>query len=267
MIDDVRVEPGTPARIAERDTADTLGLGDKIAGKIRLAELNERLDHLQQTLYAEGSQSLLLVLQGLDASGKDGVIRSVFRGVNPQGCQFASFKAPTTTERAHDYLWRVHAELPRRGHIGIFNRSHYEDIVAVRIFGLAPEEVWRRRPGHINDWERMLTDERTTIVKVFLNVSKEEQRLRLQERIDDPRKRWKFDRDDLELRRRFDEVIAAYEEALTETSTAWAPWHVVPADRNWVKSTAVAQLLVDALERMNPQIPAAQPGIEGLVVE
>ena len=267
MIETLRVEPGTAAGIAERDAADTLELGGKDAAKVRLAQLNERLDDLQQILYGEGRQSLLLVLQGLDASGKDGVIRSVFRGVNPQGCHVASFKSPTTTELAHDYLWRVHAQLPRRGHIGIFNRSHYEDIVAVRIFELAPEEVWRRRSDHINEWERMLTDERTTIVKVFLNVSKEEQRLRLQERIDDPLKRWKFERNDLELRRRFDEVIAAYEEALTETSTAWAPWHVVPADRNWVKSTAVAQLLVDALERMGPQLPAAEPGIEGLVVE
>ena len=214
-----------------------------------------------------GSSSEIAASRECDASGKDGVIRSVFRGVNPQGCQFASFKAPSSTELAHDYLWRVHAQLPRRGHIGIFNRSHYEDIVAVRIFELAPEEVWRRRAGHINDWERMLSDERTTIVKVFLNVSKEEQRLRLQERIDDPLKRWKFDRDDLKLRRRFDDVIAAYEDALTETSTAWAPWHVVPADRNWVKSTAVAELLVATLERMDPQIPAAQPGIESLVVE
>jgi PPK2 family polyphosphate:nucleotide phosphotransferase len=267
MIEMLRVEPGSAARIAERDAADTLDLVDKPTAKERLRALNDRLAELQQVLYAEGTRSILLLLQGLDASGKDGVIRSVFRGVNPQGCQVASFKAPTTTELAHDYLWRVHAQLPPRGSLGIFNRSHYEDIVTVRVRNLAPEEVWRRRSSHINAWERMLTDEGMAIVKVFLNVSKEEQRIRLQERIDDPLKRWKFNRGDLEIRRRFDELVAAYEEALTETSTPWAPWHVVPADRNWVKSVAVGQLLVRALERMDPQIPDAEPGIEGLVVE
>jgi PPK2 family polyphosphate:nucleotide phosphotransferase len=267
VIEALRVEPGTAARIVERDPGDTLELVDKASAKERLRHLNKRLADLQHALYAEGTRSLLLVLQGLDASGKDGLIRAVFRGVNPQGCYVASFKAPTTTELAHDYLWRVHAQLPPRGGIGIFNRSHYEDIVAVRTWNLAPEEVWRRRGSHICAWERMLTEEGTTIVKVFLNVSKEEQRVRLQERIDDPLKRWKFNRDDLEARRRFDDTIVAYEEALTETSTAWAPWHVVPADRNWVKSVAVGQLLVTALESMDPQIPAAEPGIEGLVVE
>ena len=207
-----------------------------------------------------------MILQGLDASGKDGVIRSVFKGVSPQGTRVVSFKAPTSTELAHDYLWRVHAELPARGEIGIFNRSHYEDVVAVRMLELAPEAVWRRRTGHIREWERMLTDEGTAIVKVFLNVSQDEQRERLQERIDDPEKRWKFRRADLDVRARFDEYVEAYEEALTETSTAWAPWHVVPADRNWVKATAVAQLLVDELERIDPQLPPAEPGIESLVV-
>ncbi len=262
----LRVEPGTPARITERDPRDTLGL-DKARGKKLLGELNTKLDVLQRRLFAEGSRSLLLVLQGLDASGKDGVIRSVLTGVSPQGCRVVSFKAPTATELAHDYLWRVHAQLPARGELAVFNRSHYEDIVAVRMWELAPEEVWRRRGGHIRDWERMLTDEGTTIVKVFLNVSKDEQRKRLQERIEHPEKRWKFNRDDLEARRRFDDYIAAYEEAITETSTDWAPWHVVPADRNWVKAVAVAELLVDELERLDPQFPSPDPGIESLVVE
>jgi PPK2 family polyphosphate:nucleotide phosphotransferase len=266
MIASLRVEPGTQARIAERDPRYTLGL-DKGRAKDQLRELHARLDVLQRRLYAEGTRSLLLVLQGLDASGKDGVIRSVFAGLSPQGCRVVSFKVPTSTELAHDYLWRVHAQLPARGELGIFNRSHYEDIVAVRMRQLAPEEVWRRRAGHIRKWERMLTDEGASIVKVFLNVSKDEQRVRLQERIDDPEKRWKFRLEDLEARRQFDEYIAAYEEALTDTSTDWAPWHVVPADRNWVKAVAVAQLLVDELERLDPQLPAAQPGIEGLVVE
>jgi PPK2 family polyphosphate:nucleotide phosphotransferase len=262
----LRVEPGTPARITERDPRDTLGL-DKAQGKKLLGELNTKLDLLQRRLFAEGSRSLLLVLQGLDASGKDGVIRSVFTGVSPQGCRVVSFKAPTATELAHDYLWRVHAQLPARGELAVFNRSHYEDIVAVRMWELAPEEVWRGRPGHIRDWERMLTDEGTTIVKVFLNVSKDEQRKRLQERIEHPEKRWKFNRADLEARRRFDDYIAAYEEAITETSTDWAPWHVVPADRNWVKAVAVAELLVDELERLDPRFPEAEPGIESLAIE
>jgi polyphosphate kinase 2 (PPK2 family) len=170
------------------------------------------------------------------------------------------------TELAHDYLWRVHAQLPARGELVVFNRSHYEDVVAVRMHHLAPEKTWRRRPGHICEWERMLTDEGTAIVKVFLNVSKEEQRKRLQERIDDPEKRWKFRRDDVDVWKHYDEYIAAYEETLTETSTEWAPWHVVPADHNWVKAFAVAQLLVDELERMDPQLPPPEPGIEGLVI-
>ena len=266
MTASLRVEPGTTPRLAERDTRDTLGL-DKPRGKEALRDLHDRLDVLQRRLFAEGRRSVLLVLQGLDASGKDGVIRSVFSGLSPQGCRVVSFKAPTTTELAHDFLWRVHAQLPVRGEIAIFNRSHYEDVVTVRIRGLAPEEVWRRRPGHIREWERMLVDEGTALVKVFLNVSKEEQRKRLQERIDHPEKRWKFRRADLEVRARFDEYLAAYEEALAETSTDWAPWHVVPADRNWVKAYAVAKLLLEELERLDPKLPDAEPGIESLVIE
>lgn len=267
MVAQLIVEPGSPAGIAARDTRDTLGLEDKDSAKKLRETLVERLDVLQQRLFAEATHSVLLVLQGIDASGKDGVIRAVFTGLNPQGCRVVSFRRPTSTELAHDYLWRVHAQLPARGEIGVFNRSQYEDIVAVRMFGLAPEAVWRRRSGHIREWERMLTDEGTAVVKVFLNVSKEEQRERLQERIDDPEKRWKFQKDDLKLRTRFDEYLAAYEEALTETSTEWAPWYVVPADRNWVKSTAVAQLLVNTLERLDPQLPQSEPGIETIRVE
>jgi PPK2 family polyphosphate:nucleotide phosphotransferase len=261
----LRVEPGSPAGLADRDPRDTLGL-EKESGKELLGALHERLEVLQQRLYAEAERSVLLVLQGLDASGKDGVIRSVFGGLNPQGCKAVSFRVPTATELAHDYLWRVHALLPARGEIGVFNRSHYEDIVAVRMHRLAPEAVWRKRSGHIREWERMLDDEGTALVKVFLHVSKEEQRERLQERIDDPEKRWKFRRDDLKVRERFDEYVAAYEDALTETSTDWAPWYVVPADRNWLKAAAVAQLLVDALERLDPHLPAPEPGSESLQV-
>jgi PPK2 family polyphosphate:nucleotide phosphotransferase len=266
MTASLRVEPGVKARLADRDTDDTLGL-DKARAKDALRDLHDRLDVLQRRLFAEGKRSVLLVLQGLDASGKDGVIRSVFSGLSPQGCRVVSFKAPTSTELAHDYLWRIHAALPARGEIGIFNRSHYEDVVTVRVQQLAPEEVWRQRSAHIREWERMLVDEGTSVVKVFLNVSKEEQRERFQERIDDPEKRWKFRREDLEVRARFDEYVAAYDEVLTETSTAWAPWYVAPADRNWVKAYAVAKLLVEELERLDPRLPPPEPGIEGLVIE
>jgi PPK2 family polyphosphate:nucleotide phosphotransferase len=266
LADAVRVPPGTPARIRERDPRDTLGL-DKAAGKELLAKLHERLVVLQQRLYAEAEHSVLLVLQGLDASGKDGVIRSVFSGLNPQSCRVVSFKAPTRTELAHDFLWRVHAVVPARGEIGAFNRSHYEDVVTVRVRNLAPEDVWRPRAGHIREWERRLSDEGTTLVKVFLNVSKEEQRKRLQKRIDDPEKRWKFKLEDLETRKQFDEFVAAYDEAITETSTEWAPWHVVPADRNWLKAAVVAELITEALERIDPQLPPADSAIEGLEIE
>jgi PPK2 family polyphosphate:nucleotide phosphotransferase len=267
VIDLLRVGPGERPRLAERDCADMLGFADKDAGEEALDDLRDRLDRLQQRLYAEQRHSILLVLQGLDAAGKDGVIRRVMTGLNPQGCRVASFRAPTSPELAHDYLWRVHAALPARGEIGIFNRSHYEDVVAARLHELAPDDVWRRRPAHLNDFERMLTDEGTAIVKVFLNVSREEQRLRLQERIDDPEKRWKFRHGDLEVRSRFDEYLAAYEDVIADTSTAWSPWHIVPADRNWVKATAVAALLVDALERIDPRLPDPEPGIEGLRID
>jgi PPK2 family polyphosphate:nucleotide phosphotransferase len=266
MLDRLRVKPGERARLADRDARDTLGL-DKDEAHARIDELRTRIDELQYLLHAESTRSVLLVLQGLDASGKDGVIRLVFDGVNPQGVQVVSFKAPAGAELRHDYLWRIHAALPPRGTIGVFNRSHYEDIVTVGILGLAPKEVWSRRAGHIREFERMLVDEGTTIVKVFLNVSKEEQRERLQERIDDPGKRWKFRAGDLDVRARFEDFVAAYDDAISETSTEWAPWYVVPADRNWVKAYATARLVHDALERLSPRLPEPEAGIENAKVE
>lgn len=265
MLGRLRVDPGKPARIAGRRTDDELGL-EKEDGKRRLASLVARIDELQYRLYAEDRRSVLLVLQGLDASGKDGVVRRVFEGVNPTGVTVTSFRAPAGAELQHDYLWRIHQALPRRGTIGVFNRSHYEDVVAVRMFGIAPEEVWRSRYAHIRSFERMLVDEGTTLLKVFLNVSRDEQRRRLQERIDDPGKRWKFRRDDLKVRVRFDDWVAAWDEALTETSTEWAPWHVVPADRNWVKALAVAELVSGALEQLDPRLPDPEEGIAELRV-
>jgi PPK2 family polyphosphate:nucleotide phosphotransferase len=265
VLDRLRVDPGSPAAIAARDPSDRLGL-EKHEGESRLEELDERIDALQYRLYAEDRHSVLLILQGLDASGKDGVIRRVFAGVNPIGLEFTSFGVPAGAEVEHDYLWRIHAALPKRGRVGVFNRSHYEDVVAVRMRKLAPEDVWKRRYEHIRAFERMLVDEGTAIVKVFLNVSREEQRARLQERIDDPRKRWKFRRDDLVVRERFADWIAAWDDALSETSTDWAPWHVVPADRNWLKALAVAELLCATLERLDPQLPEPESGLDGLRV-
>jgi PPK2 family polyphosphate:nucleotide phosphotransferase len=265
VLDRLRVDPGSPAAIAARDPGDRLGL-EKHEGERRLEELDERLDDLQYRLHAEDRRSVLLILQGLDASGKDGVIRRVFAGVNPIALEFTSFGVPAGREIEHDYLWRIHAAFPARGKVGVFNRSHYEDVVAVRMRHLAPEDVWRRRYDHIRAFERMLVDEGTAILKVFLNVSREEQRRRLQERIDDPRKRWKFRHDDLAVHAQYDDWVTAWDEALTETSTDWAPWHVVPADRNWLKALAVAELLCAMLEGLDPRLPEPEPGIDGLRV-
>jgi PPK2 family polyphosphate:nucleotide phosphotransferase len=265
MLDELRVDPGKKAHMAERATDDRLGI-DKENGEKRLGKLVPRIDALQYRLFAEDRRSVLLVLQGLDASGKDGVVRRVFDGVNPMGVTVTSFKAPVGAELQHDYLWRVHAALPRRGTIGVFNRSHYEDVVSVRMLGLAPETVWRPRYEHIRAFEQMLVDEGTTVLKVFLNVSRDEQRARLQERVDDPEKRWKFRSDDLKVRAHFDDWVAAWEEAVNETSTGSAPWYVVPADRNWVKALAVAELVAGTLEALDPQLPEPEHGIEGIEV-
>jgi PPK2 family polyphosphate:nucleotide phosphotransferase len=263
----LRVEPGEPARLAKRKPDDRLGLDGKDEAEPLVTELVEELRDLQSRLWAEDSRSVLLVLQGLDTSGKDGTIRRVFSGLNPLGCRIASFKAPTETELDHDFLWRVHAVCPGRGEIGIFNRSHYEDVGVVRVKELVPEKTWRRRYDHIREFERMLTDEGTTVLKVFLHISKDEQKQRLQERLDDPTKTWKFRLGDLEDRKLWDGFMAAYEEALTETSTKWAPWYVVPADRKWVRDVAVATLLVETLRAMKPSYPPPPAELAGVIVE
>ena len=225
-----------------------------------------QLADLQARLAAEGTRGVLLVLQAMDAGGKDGVIRSVFTGINPQGVQVHGFKVPAGRETQQDYLWRVHQVCPGQGEIGIFNRSHYEDVLVVRVHGFVPEERWRRRYRHIREFERVLADEGTTVVKVMLHISSDEQRQRLQDRVDDPAKRWKFRAGDLDDRKRWDDYQAAYEEALTETSTEWAPWYVVPADRNWVRDLAVARILEHHLSALDPQYPDADPSIVGTTV-
>jgi len=267
MVEHLRVAPGQPARLAARDPGDELGLPGKDEVKPERERLLDQLRDLQSRLWAEASRSVLLVLQGLDTSGKDGAIKHVFSGVNPQGVADASFKAPSPADLAHDYLWRIHARCPQRGEIGIFNRSHYEDIVTVAVLGLAPEDVWSRRYRHVREFERMLADEGTTLVKVFLHISKKEQRKRLEARLERPEKRWKFKLEDLEMRKRWDQLMEGYEAALTETSTDWAPWYVVPADRKWVRNVAVARVLVDTLERLGPRYPEPAEDLSGAVVE
>jgi PPK2 family polyphosphate:nucleotide phosphotransferase len=222
---------------------------------------------LQKKLYASDERALLVVLQAMDAGGKDGVIRSVLTGINPAGIRVTSFKVPSETELAHDYLWRVHPACPARGRIGVFNRSHYEDVLVVRVKKLAPEKHWRKRYMHIKAFEQLLVDEGTSIVKLFLNISPEEQRARLQDRIDSPDERWKFRRSDLEERKLWPEYMTAYRDALAQTSTSDAPWYVVPADRKWVRNLAVAHILRDALERIDPRYPEPEEGIESSVVE
>jgi PPK2 family polyphosphate:nucleotide phosphotransferase len=267
MIDELMVRPGEPARLAERNPASRLGLSDKVDGQARVVALQLRLDELHDRLWAEAQRSVVLVLQGMDASGKDGTIRHVLTGLNPQGCTVSNFKVPTDVDRAHDYLWRIHRAMPARGLLGVFNRSHYEDVVAAPIARFVDDEHCTRRYRHIREFERMLADEGTTMVKVFLHISKEEQRARLQERIDDPRKSWKFHRSDLEVRARWDEFHRRYDAAISATSSDWAPWYVVPSDHKWVRNVAVAETLVRIFERLDPRIPDPEPGLEGMTVD
>jgi PPK2 family polyphosphate:nucleotide phosphotransferase len=263
-----RVPPGSEVDLASIDTRDTGGFeGGKKAGRLAGAALTERLEHLQEVLYAQGKHRVLIVLQATDTGGKDGTIRKVFDGVNPQGVKVASFKRPTPEELAHDYLWRVHPHVPANGEMVIFNRSHYEDVLVVRVHGLVPEERWSRRYDHINTFERMLADEGTTILKFFLHISRDEQRARLQARLDDPTKHWKFSLGDLDERKRWNDYQRAFEAALMHTSTEWAPWYVVPADRKWYRDLVVASVLVDTLERLGLEYPPPEDDLTGVVVE
>ncbi|MDO9355953.1 MAG: hypothetical protein Q7T55_19805 [Solirubrobacteraceae bacterium] len=263
----VRVAPGSTARLSRRDPDDRLGLPDgKRRGRLRAAKSTARIAELQEILYAEGKQSLLLVLQGLDASGKDGVARHLLTGINPQGTRITSFKAPTAAELEHDFLWRIHAALPPRGVIGVFNRSHYEDVVTVQNLGLIDAKEASRRTRAINEFEQHLVEQGTHLVKVFLHISKEEQRQRLQERIDLPEKHWKMELGDLETRKQWDALHELYDHALTATSTEHAPWHVVPADHKWLRDVVIGELIEKELTRMNPQIPPPKPELKGITV-
>ncbi len=262
-----RVEPGSRVKLAEWDPDDRTGFeGGKKKGTLELSKLRARLDELQALLYAEHRHKVLVVLQAMDAGGKDGTIRSVFEGVNPQGVVVTSFKVPTQLELDHDFLWRVHRHAPARGELAIFNRSHYEDVLVTRVHGLVDPDVCTRRYAQINDFERMLAEEGTTTLKFFLHVDREEQKARLQERLKDPRKRWKFRHADVEERKLWDDYMSAYEDALSATSTDWAPWHIVPANHNWYRNLHVVSAIVAALESLDMRYPPPQEGWESEVI-
>jgi PPK2 family polyphosphate:nucleotide phosphotransferase len=261
------VPPGDDVRLKDFDSSHTGGLKDKQEAQAELDENIEALADLGYRLYAENRRSLLLVLQGMDTSGKDGTIRHVMRGFNPQSCQVTSFKQPSIEELNHDFLWRIVRAMPRKGNIGIFNRSHYEDVLIVRVHNIVPKTEWRTRYERINLFEKMAYQGGTVVVKVFLHISKEEQRKRLQSRLDDREKRWKFDKGDLAEREFWSDYQEAYNDALTRCNTEHAPWNIVPADKKWYRNLIVSRILRQTLEKMDPQFPVEQEGLDGLVVK
>lgn len=250
------VKPGSKVDLDEWDPDDTKSFrGDKERARAKIQQLDRKLDVLQELLYAEHKHKVLVVLQAMDTAGKDGVIRKVFEGVNPQGVRVATFKQPTPQELDHDYLWRVHQELPSKGQLVIFNRSHYEDVLVVRVHNLVPPSVWEKRYNQINEFERMLAEEGTTVLKFYLHIDEEEQKKRLQARLADPDKRWKFSQDDIRERTLWPLYIKAYNAVLSKTSTAWAPWYIVPSNSKWYRNLVVAQVLVDALGKLKMSYP------------
>ena len=239
----------------------------KYEAKKELSALHERLADLQQRFFVDRRKKLLFVLQGMDTSGKNGTIRHVFRGVNPQGVHVASFEKPSTRELSHDYLWRVHKRAHSKGEIMIFDRSHYEDVLAVRVNKLKPEAVWRKRYRHINDFEQLLSDEDTVIIKFFLHIDRATQKQRLQERLDTPAKNWKFDESDLIARSKWGEYVAAYEEVFSKTSTPYAPWYVIPANKKWARNLLVARIVVACLEDMHLSYPEVDYDPASVVID
>ncbi len=256
--------PGSQIRLTDAGAGPPGGAPSKREALESLEGLGRRMDELQNALYAEGRRSLLVVLQGRDTAGKDGTIRKVFGPLDPLGFTVTGFKVPTPVELTHDFLWRVHQAVPPRGTIGVFNRSHYEDVLAVRVHRLVPESVWRLRYEQINQFERMLSENGVTVLKFFLHISRDEQRERLLARLDDPAKYWKFSPGDLGERALWDDYTSAYEEALSRTSTAEAPWYVVPADKKYLRDVLVAQIVAETLERLDPKYPGPPDGLEKL---
>jgi PPK2 family polyphosphate:nucleotide phosphotransferase len=263
-----RVPPGKRIDLSRADASDTSGFdGGKAEAAEELARMCENLEKLQDLLYASHQHKVLIVLQGMDTSGKDGTIRHVFSGTDPLGIRVASFGVPTAEELDHDFLWRVHRQVPGKGEIVIFNRSHYEDVLIVRVRKLAPEKVWKARYDQINEFEKILADTGTRILKFFLYIDKEEQRERLEKRLKDPAKQWKFRRGDLDDRKLWDEYITAYEDVLEKTSTEQAPWYIVPANRKWYRNLVVSRVLIDALERLKMRYPRPAEDLSGITVE
>ena len=240
---------------------------DKDDAEERLAKLRPRLAELQENLYAEHRRSLLLVFQALDTGGKDGAIEKLLTGMNPAGISVAAFKAPSAEELSHDFLWRIHAQTPQRGHIGVFNRSHYEDVLVTRVHKLIDEPTWTARYQHINQFEDLLAANGTRVLKFFLHISKKEQAERLQARLDDPAKRWKFDPNDLKERALWDQYQAAFQDALAHCSTEAAPWFVIPANKKWVRDAAIMEIVVAVLEEMNPVPPTIKFDVSEIVIK
>ena len=262
-----RVQPGSAVNLKKWDPADKSAFkGNKAHGEAKVGQLTARLETLQEMLYAEHKHKVLIVLQGMDTAGKDGVIRKVFEGINPQGVQVASFKLPTPVELDHDYLWRAHQRVPANGEITIFNRSYYEDVLAVRVHDLVPAKVWQRRFAQINEFESMLVEEGLTVLKFFLHIDQAEQKKRLQARLDEPHKLWKFNEGDLKERDLWADYTKAYEAVLSKTSTADAPWYIVPANSKWYRDLVIATVLVETLRGLKMRYPASAAGLADVVI-
>ena len=261
------VVPGSKYKLSDQSTDETGKFKSKEDAAPATKKNLERLAELQELLYAEAKHAILVVFQAMDTGGKDGAIEFVFSGLDPQGCSVTAFKSPTPIELAHDYLWRVHSAAPPKGMIGIFNRSHYESLLIERVKELVPEKVWSKRYDHVNAFEKMLADEGTTIIKFFLHISKDEQKRRLEARLNEPHKQWKFNPGDLAERKLWDEYMEAYEDAIKRCSQKHAPWYVVPADRKWYRNWVLSDVLVRTLEKLDMKYPKPAPGLEKIVVE
>ncbi|HEY9711560.1 MAG TPA: polyphosphate kinase 2 family protein [Oculatellaceae cyanobacterium] len=261
-----RVKPGEAIALADLDPDTSEHYQKKKDVTTELEMQRQRLQELQERLYAENQRSLLVVLQSTDTGGKDGTIKHVFSGVNPQGCQVWSFKTPSTEEASHDFLWRYHQRVPQRGMITIFNRSHYEDVLIVRVKQLVPEDVWRERYHVINEFEKMLTLNKIAVIKFFLHISKDEQKRRLESRLENPDKHWKFSHNDLQERLLWNDYQEAFQDAINNCSTTYAPWYVVPANKKWYRNLVIARTIADTIEAMNPQYPPVKENLENLVI-
>lgn len=261
------VPAGEKIRLKNFSPSFTGKYKDKAEAEKETAENAEKIGELVYRLYAEKKQSVLVVLQGIDTAGKDGTARAILKDVNPQGIKVASFKRPTEEELAHDFLWRIHQQVPGKGEFCVFNRSHYEDVIVVRVHDLVPKEVWKRRFDQINAFERFLEGNGTIVLKFFLHISKEEQKARLKARLSDPTKRWKFSVGDLEERKRWDDYIDAFDDALTKCNTEFAPWHIVPADKKWYRNLVISREVRKALETLDPKFPQHIEGIENIEFE